>query len=432
MRLLRPDRRSVLALFALTPAAALAREGTERLQADIDAATKLGRPCQLPAETVLTGTLRLPDGAHLIGNSRSRLLLAGNAPLIEVARGASVRLEGVTLDGGSRAGGRERGLLHATDAKDLIVESCEITRFGGNGLHLERSAGRISNTRIAEMGRSGLFALDSRGLVIEGNTVSRCGENGLSVWRSAKGDDGTVLRANRISDIRADAGGTGQYGNGIAVFRAGGVIVEGNQIRRCRYTAVRCNSTSNVIVQGNNCQGFGETALYVEFAFDGAVVANNIVQDAWEGLQVTNFADHGGRLATVSGNVFRDLKAGPHIGDGSAGGGRGVFVEGDCAVTGNVIDRAARIGLQLGWGPSLRDVVASGNLVRDTEIGIAVSVAPGAGQAQITGNRISEARRFAIVGMEWTKVATGDLSKAGSRHERVIVSGNVVGASRQE
>jgi uncharacterized secreted repeat protein (TIGR03808 family) len=420
-----PHRRSVLALLALAPAAALAREGTERLQAGIDAAARAGRPYVLPPETLVSGTLRLPDGAHLVGTrGRTRLALAGDAPLIEIAKGARVRLEGIAFDGAGRPGTREGGLVQATDVAGLAMEACEIVRFGGNGLHLERCAGRVAQTRIADIGRSGLFALDSRGLSIDGNTVERCGENGVSVWRSAKGDDATIVRANRIHDIRADAGGTGQYGNGVAVFRAGGVIVEGNQIRRCRYTAIRCNATSNVIVQANSCRDFGETALYVEFAFDGAVVANNLVDTAWEGLQVTNFADHGGRIATVSGNVFRNLKAGPHIGDGHRAGGRGIFVEGDVAVTGNIVDGAERIGLQLGWGPSLRDVVATGNVIRDTEMGVVVSVAPGAGTATLSGNVISGARRMAVVGMEWTRIATEDLLKPGAKaHPRVRVVG---------
>lgn len=406
----------------------MAQSGTAGLQAEIDAATRAGRPVRLPAATVATGTLRLPDGAHLVGvRGRTRLALTGDGPLLEAARGARVTLEDIALDGAGRPGGRERGLVQFADIAEVSVTGCEIVRFGGNGLHLERCGGRIRDNRLAEAGRSGLFALDSRGLIVEGNGVERCGENGISLWRSAKGDDGSIIRGNRIADIRADAGGTGQYGNGVAVFRAGGVIVDGNQIRRCRYTAVRCNSTSDVVVSNNVCREFGETALYVEFAFDGAVIAGNLVDGAWEGLQVTNFADHGGRLASVTGNLFRNLRAGPHIGDGHKAGGRGIFVEGDVTVTGNVIDRAERIALQLGWGPSLRDVTATGNLIRDTEIGIVVSVAPGAGAANIVGNSISGARRMAVAGMEWTKIATEDLGKPGAApHPRVRLADNQV------
>jgi uncharacterized secreted repeat protein (TIGR03808 family) len=410
----RPDRRAVLGLLAALPSAALAQPGTGVLQSGIEAATRAGRPYRLPAATVATGTLRLPDGAHLVGTpGRSRLALVGDGPLVEAARASRIVLEDIAFDGAGRPGSRERGLVTLADVAEVTVSGCEIARFGGNGLHLERCGGRILRSRLAEAGRSGLFALDSRGLAVLDNLVERCGENGISLWRSAKGDDGSIIRGNRIQDIRADAGGTGQYGNGVAVFRAGGVLVEGNQIRRCRFTAVRCNATSNAVVSGNVCREFGETALYVEFGFDGAVVSGNLVDGAWEGIQVTNFADHGGRLATVSGNVFRNLRAGPHIGDGHRAGGRGIFVEGDVAVTGNIVDRAERIGLQLGWGPSLRDVAATGNVIRDTEMGIVVSVAPGAGTASLVGNTVSGARRMAIAGMAWTEVKTADLGRPG-------------------
>ncbi len=235
------------------------------------------------------------------------------------------------------------------------------------------------------------------------------------VWRSAKGDDGTILRANRISDIRADAGGTGEYGNAIAVFRAGGVVVEGNLIRRVAYTAVRNNSGSNVTVANNNIAGCGEVALYAEFAFDGAVIAGNIVDGARTGIEVTNFADHGGRMAAVNGNLIRNIGASPHPGDGRAGGGQGIFVEGDASVAGNVVDRTDKSGLQLGWGPSLRDVTATGNVIRDCPVGVEISVAPGAGQATLVGNSISGARNGAIVGMRWQEKATGDLARTGAK-----------------
>jgi uncharacterized secreted repeat protein (TIGR03808 family) len=68
-------------------------------------------------------------------------------------------------------------------------------------------------------------------------------------------------------------------------------------------------------------------------------------------------------------------------------------VEADTAVTGNVVENASTAGIMLGWGNYLRDVAATGNVVRKADIGIAVSVAPGAGTALIANNVIAEARR---------------------------------------
>ena len=253
-------------------------------------------------------------------------------------------------------------------------------RFGGNGLQLER-----------------------------------CGENGLAVWQSAKREDGTIVRGNRISDIRANAGGSGEYGNAVALYRAGGVVVEGNIIRRVAYTGVRNNGGSNVVIRGNTIQQAGEVAIYSEFAFDGAAISGNTVQDAWGGIEVANFADHGGRLSAISGNVIRSIKQGKHPSNGDVGGGLGIFVEGDSAVSGNIVEGAQTAGVRLGWGPSLRDVTATGNTLRECADGIQISVAPGACAATVVANTIAGAKRASIIGMQWNTRATGDLALTGTK-----------------
>ena len=111
---------------------------------------------------------------------------------------------------------------------------------------------------------------------------------------------------NRIEGVMNKAGGSGQWGNAINVFRADNVIVRGNRIRNAAFTAVRGNAASNLQIVGNTCSGLGEVALYAEFGFEGAVIANNIVDGAALGVSVTNF-DKGGRLAVVQGNLIRNL-----------------------------------------------------------------------------------------------------------------------------
>jgi uncharacterized secreted repeat protein (TIGR03808 family) len=96
--------------------------------------------------------------------------------------------------------------------------------------------------------------------------------------------------------------------------------------------------------------------------------------------------------------------------------GIGIGIEAETAVTGNVIENAATAGIRAGWGPYLRNVTVSGNVVRNAGFGIQVSVAQGAGDAAITGNLISGARLGAIVGMEWAKAVTGDLAKNGTKN----------------
>ena len=92
-------------------------------------------------------------------------------------------------------------------------------------------------------------------------------------------------------------------------------------------------------ITGNTCRDLGEVGIYSEFAFTGAVVANNIVDRAASGISIANFND-GGRIAIVANNIVRDLTGkGPYPAD-PPGFGTGIAVEADASVTGNVIDGA--------------------------------------------------------------------------------------------
>src|SRR6185436_12885977 len=115
-----------------------------------------------------------------------------------------------------------------------------------------------------------------------------------------------------------------------------------------------------------------------------------------------------------SGNIVRNLTGvGPYAAD-PPGFGVGIAIEADTSATGNVIDGAPRFGMLLGWGPSLRDVAATSNVIRGAPVGVAVSVADGAGSAVIADNLISGATRGAVVGMRWAETASGDLAKTGA------------------
>ena len=110
------------------------------------------------------------------------------------------------------------------------------------------------------------------------------GNGGILVHRSNKGDDGTLVIDNRIEDIANTRGGSGEYGNAINVFRAANVIVRGNHISRAAFSAVRGNAASNIQIVGNTATELGEVAIYSEFGFEGAVIANNIVDGAALGI----------------------------------------------------------------------------------------------------------------------------------------------------
>ena len=108
------------------------------------------------------------------------------------------------------------------------------------------------------------------------------------------------------------------------------------------------------------------------------------------------------------------------------GFGIGIAVEADTTIVGNVIEKAPRYGLMLGWGPFLRTVVATGNVVRDAKEGFAVSMVEGAGSALIADNVIDGAER-AVVGYRWREAATGDLAaNEGTRRGHLTVERNMV------
>jgi len=92
-----------------------------------------------------------------------------------------------------------------------------------------------------------------------------------------------------------------------------------------------------------------------------------------------------------------------------------------------VIENAQTAGIGVGWGEYLRDVTVTGNIVRNSGVGVAVSVVKGAGASAISGNQFAGVRRGAIVGMEWHKVVTGDLALAGAdRYPQLRISGNQI------
>jgi len=373
------------------------------------------------------GSLKLPPYAAIAGVAGATRILMAGGPLLLTSTGSDyIRLSGLVLDGNAIPLPARNGLLQFAHGRFLRIADCEIVNAGRNGITLEAVEGEVSGNTISAADAA-IFSLDARGLRIAGNTIRGAGNGGILVWRSTAGDDGTLVVDNRIEHISNRAGGSGQYGNAVNVFRANNVIVRGNRIRNAAFSAVRGNQASNLQIVGNTCSSLGEVALYAEFGFEGAVIADNVVDGAAVGVSVTNF-NEGGRLAVVHGNLIRNLvDHRPPGTDPKDGAGIGIGVEADTAVTGNIVENAPNIGISAGWGPYLRDVAVSANVIRGADYGIAVSVAQGAGAAVIADNLISGVRRGAIVGMELNNPVTGDLIKDGAgRYAQLSIGGNRV------
>jgi len=401
---------------------------TRALQRAIDEAARARVPLALPAGVYRTAALHLSDGAQLIGvRGATKLLFNGGASLLSAEGANSIALCNITLDGGGIPLPARRGLVHCLAGRDIRITDCEITGSGGSAVWLEQVAGDVSGNIIANTAVTAVVSFDAQGLIVSRNTITSTNDNGIEILRTAIGDDGTLVLDNRIEDIKAGPGGSGQYGNAINAFRAGNVIVRGNRIRNCDYSAVRGNSASNIQIVGNSISDVREVALYSEFSFEGAVIAGNTVDGAAIGVSVCNF-NEGGRLAVVQGNIIRNLLAKRPIGtapDDDAG--IGIYVEADTSVTGNVIENAPSFGIIAGWGKYLRDVAITGNVIRNTFAGIGVSVVPGAGTALVNNNMISQTPRGAVVGLNHNNAVTMDLSMEGAeRYAQVMVGGNAV------
>jgi uncharacterized secreted repeat protein (TIGR03808 family) len=413
--------REALSTYGIVPAGGEVDQ-TATLQVAINKAAASGTPLFLPAGTYSIGTLMLPSGVQIEGvPGRSVLRLRSGDAILKAEQIEGVGLTGLTLDGAGATLGDGGALLTASGVKHLSLTDCRFTGSSEDGVVLRKVSGRVTDCEFADIRKGALFSEDAGGLEISHNHLHDCGDNGILVWRSEIGEDGTIVSSNRIEKIAAKSGGSGQNGNGINVFRAGSVLVSGNRIADCAFSAIRSNSGSNCQMIGNSCERLGEVALYAEFSFEGAVIANNIVDQAAMGVSVTNFKE-GGRLAVIQGNLIRNL----FLRKDADSRGIGIAVEADSVVNGNVIEGAPAFGILIGWGPYLRDVSVTDNLVRDAHIGIAVSTDPSAGTALITDNMISAAKEGAIRAVSGERPVGPDLAKASAEaYRNLAVYANV-------
>ena len=395
---------------------------TATLQLAADEAAQTGTPLFLPAGIYSTSRLTLKSGTQIEGvPGRSVLRYRDGSAILSLEQAENVRLAGLVLDGAAKPLGENGSLLKAIETRHLDISGCRFLGSTEDGVVLHKVSGWIKDCEFGDIRKCGLFSQDAGGLEIAHNHVRDCGDNGILVWRLEAGEDGTIVASNRIERIAAKSGGDGQNGNAINVFRAGSVLVSGNRIADCAYSAIRSNSGSNCQMIGNSCTRLGEVALYAEFSFEGAIIANNLVDTAATGISVTNF-NEGGRLAVVQGNLIRNLSFRKTAGTN----GNGIAVEADSVVSGNVIENAQGYGIAAGWWSYLRDVSITDNLIRSAHIGIGVSIDPSAGTALIANNLITGTKDGAIRAMKGPTPVGPDLAKESAEaYRNLAVYANV-------
>jgi uncharacterized secreted repeat protein (TIGR03808 family) len=399
---------------------------TGYLQSAIDAAAAQNATVHLAPGRFRISNLSLRSGTRLIGSGPSTVLeFRGGNGLVGAIGARRIEVADLSLDGRNLALDPDyaTSLLALTDCQDITLRNIAIRASLLHAISLKRCSGIIADCAISDVGQSGIFSIDGAGIDIRHNRITRCANNGIQVWRSETGEDGSVVSSNRIEHIAAKSGGSGENGNGINIFRAAGVLVSGNRITDCAYTAVRANAASNVQIVSNSCARLGEVALYAEFGFEGALIASNLVDTAASGIAVTNF-NEGGRLAVVQGNLIRNLFRREF--EARDKRGVGISIEADSLVTANTIENAPTAGILVGWGRYMRDCAATQNLIRNAACGILVSADPEAGQCLIAHNTISGAKLGAIRAMDGSGYPIGpDLAREGRDGGRVKITGNL-------
>ncbi len=396
------------------------------LQKIIDAASKNSQAVFVEPGRYKVSNLILPKNTRLYGiNGASILEYAGGDHFIYAENSNHIELEGISLDGGLLpVKDYAQANLGIVNSKHVNIENCKITNAAQSGIEVSKSAGRISKNQIdTAVGTAGIVGQANKGMMISDNVVSECANAGILVYRRDRGEDNTMITNNRVKFISAVKGGTGQYGNGINTWQADGVMIANNHVSDCAYSTIRSNSCSNIQITNNTCLRAGETSVYSEFAFQGALISGNIVDGAARGISIANL-DEGGRLTVCSNNLVRNIHENVPYADKQHIFGTGILAEADIAITGNVIERTSRFGMLLGWGEYLRNVTASSNIIRDTKTGFYVSVVGGTGQVSITNNIIAKVSR-GIIGHRWQDAVTGDLVKEGThKYPNLSIVGN--------
>ncbi|WGS18352.1 MULTISPECIES: TIGR03808 family TAT-translocated repetitive protein [unclassified Bradyrhizobium] len=282
---------------------------SRNLQRAIGEAARAQVPLVFPPGVYRTGLLRLAPGSQLIGvRGASRLAFTGGASMLSGEGADGAGLTGLTLDGGNIPLPTRRGLVHCLAGRDIRIRDCEFKGSGGNGIWFEQVSGDVSNNIFTDIATTALVSFDALGLIVARNTIKGTSDNGIEILRTAIGDDGTIVADNRIEDIKAGPGGSGQYGNAINAFRAGNVIVRGNRIRNCDYSAVRGNSASNIHITDNsvsNVRGWGKYLRDV-------AITGNVIRNAFIGVGVSVVPGAG--TALINNNMISETPRGAVVG----------------------------------------------------------------------------------------------------------------------
>lgn len=397
---------------------------------NVDTATGSGKTLTMRAAVAGAATLRFTGGSYLL----------------QVNGIHDVSISGVAFDGQNAAisdGSNQAGLVRFQNCTGFNLAGCKVTRSTKTGVvALAAARGTVAECAIDNCS-VGVLVYNSRVDVIH-NRIITCSNNGVYVWREPAGGgvqyDGSTIIDNVIADIATAGGGTGQNGNGIVVYRALGVKASGNTISDVQYSCIRFNASGAAQITGNHCISARECSIFVEATtpglnLDGAVLADNIIEQAGDGIKVVNlglYSDGIARRIAISSNHIRHITKNTINDPGyspTITNACGIQVEGLCVLTGNMIEDAAGFGIVLGTNEATYDLLATGNLIHASVTGIGCSNNASAGRISIVGNVVSGATNGSIVpvafnGASFYRVGSTELANTADSQTGNVYVGN--------
>lgn len=367
-----------------------------------------GLPVDLPAGTYRISNMTLPRFVHLRGvPGATRIVYGGDGHLFIGEDADRITFEGIVFDGANRwLGDHAQALIDLRRVGRVTIDGCEILGSSKNGINLEKAVGRIADTTVSGAAGVGIWSVEAAGLEIDGNRIADCRGGGVAVQRWRVGHDGTQVRDNTIERVAETTETTG-----IALFRANGAVVSGNTTMDCGGSAIAVTSSDGVRVTGNACTRSAATAIRLDLGSSGASISGNVIDEAADGIDIG--APASGPV-TCSGNLISRVTS------------VGIAAEADTVIAGNSIEAGA-IGIRLGSGAGMRNLVASANLVRGAPTGVAVAITDSAGSAVVSDNVIAGATSGAVVGYEKGQPVTGDLTAGAADFANLTVERNRVG-----
>jgi uncharacterized secreted repeat protein (TIGR03808 family) len=451
MRISRRKAFSLIGALALSPRIALAAKHTNQLQSLINKASKSNGVVSLAAGTFETDTLSVTTTLKIEGvPGRTVLKSSTGAPIFEIANAENVFISGITFDSqklkpDGKAGGaggtsddEAKFQVSALQCKNIHIENCIFRQAETCGLGLDACTGRIIGNQFFDVEQAAILAgrwrgqYERRGLEISGNRLEKIGNNGIVIEHgvATSEDDSSIVSNNIIDGVRSK-NGTGQHGNGIYIFASDNVIVSNNRISNTDYSGIRNTSSKQVVITGNMVSRSSEVAIFVEYAFETAVVDANIIDESFRGIELSGGEGILGFNGICSNNIVRhtnrvtvNVGAGKHI-------GINVTAINTIAI-GNIVETVGENEFGPGIGMLFQDWKDShlhalrDNMIKDAPFGIGIILGDGAKPISAYGNTISGARSNIQLFDGNFKLASGDLAIDNTRPELLKLDNNLI------